>query len=336
MAIIFENDAELRSVKSNSSIIPEYSLSIMEDALYVAEAIEMADKACSEYIGINELNIYESTGELVSYNEADEETSKSKWNLKDLKDKLIEWAKKIWEAIRTFFGNIVKRFDSLAKKVDGKIKGFAKNQINKIPDGASFGEVYNFAEFNKFPVDKFCNNAIDFTKELSSKVESVEDLKNAADEVLKKVTGEDVDSLASFKKNLIEKLCGDKVKADKAWLSSNLESLKNDVCLIKAKQEVKKLYALSRKIIDENMSEIKKLDGNTVEAFVATKAARTQIVSCMNTCNSAILNIYTRKQSQARVILAKAILGLNKKPVKEAVEDKAVDQQTIIESLFAF
>lgn len=336
MAIIFENDAELRSVKTNSSIIPEYSLSIMEDALYVAEAIEMADKACSECIGINELNIYESTGELVSYNEADEEAANSKWNLKDLKDTLIRWAKNLWKAIKTFFGNIVKRFDSLAKKVDGKIKGFAKNQINKIPDGASFGEVYNFAEFDKFPIDKFCNNALDFAKELSSKAESIEDLKNAADEVLKKVTGEDVDSLASFKNNLFEKLCGDKVKADKAWLSSNLESLKNDVCLIKARQATKKLYVFSRKIIDEYMSDIKKIDGNKAEVFVATKVARTQIVSCMNTCNSAILNIYTRKQSQARIILAKAILGINKKPVKEAVEDTVVDQQSIIESLFAF
>lgn len=350
MAIIFENDAELRSVKANSSIIPEYSLSIMEDALYVAEAIEMADKACSECIGINELNIYESTGELVYYNEADEAKA-SKWNIKSIKDTLIKWAKKLWEAIKSFFDKIVTRFASMRKSVEKAMTQLSAAQVMKLPGDASFGEVYNFAGLDGFDDKQYCENAKKFATKLTAKALSIKQAdkeyrdytpyKEAAKDVLKEVTGENVENIGTFKKNLIEKLCGEKVKADKKFVEDHLAKLKKALDLGEAKQSLKRQYSESRKLIDGYMSNIKGTDGNNIEAYVACKPALSQIVSCMNTANSAILKVYTMEHSQAVALLAKVVLACQKaekaieKAVGEAVEE-VVDQQSLVESLFNF
>ena len=65
MANLEYND--LLNVKADMSVIPAYSMSFAENALFVAEAVEKDFNTLFQNIGIQELAVFESTGVQVVY-----------------------------------------------------------------------------------------------------------------------------------------------------------------------------------------------------------------------------------------------------------------------------
>ena len=352
MAIVFENDAELRSVKVNESLIPEYSLSIMEDALYVAEAIEIADKKCSEYIGISELNYFETEGKLICYSEADEAITENKVTdgLKTIKDKLIEWAKKIWEAIKSFFDKILAKFEKMAKDYEASISGM---KVSQILQNQKFGKINTFEKLGSVDpamyskaAEKFASDLVAkmvFTNSADKEYRDYSEIKSIASSknLIKAITGIDAESMNTVKKTIIDDLKGEEVEVNYAYLEKHLDEMKKNLQAKPAKNALKKAYAQSRKIIDGYMTNIRQLGGNDVEAFVACKPALASIVSCMNTANSALLQAYAMQHRQLVITFTKIKASVDKaysvkKGRDKVAESASLDQESIIESLFAF
>ena len=335
--IVYENEDIIRAVKTDMSVIPAHTLTFSENALYVAESVERDFNEMFETIGVNELAVFESTGMQIVYE------GKS---LKDLKDTVIEFFKKLWGKIKAFFEDVIAKFNSLSKEVKKRLPDIGSKDLDKLPDDKKFGRTHNFG---KSRATSYGINAKDFAEEVSNKFEKlskeseldsqkVAELANELEEqICSKISG--IDGVKTSKEmldSMTKTLLGDEIEADKKFVKDNFSTIKGIVMNGLTIDVVKKKYKESRQFIDEC---IKTAKGYTDErAKVASSEIKVlkSIGQCMNQANAKGIDICKRRYNEYRNILVRVAVALGKvDSVKESTTSYSA-QLDLIEAAFDF
>lgn len=334
MKYVNQEELTLESAK----IIPSHTLSFAENAIYVAEAIEENYNALFESIGINELAVYESTGSQIVYEGV---------NLKELKDKAVNFIKKMWASIKAGFEKVLAKFKMMnaeaRKQMTGKLSA---SDIDNIADDKKFGKVHEFSGepanyydnakkyLDEIKADLAANNGMDNAKE---------NIKQTIDEVSKnacsKVSGIDgVESAGDMVAKIKESLLGSEVEVDKSWLKSNLNKVIDIVINGKSTEDISKAYKDMKKYCDDCITDLKKMDENNANMLNKSLSAMKNVAVCMNQANNAAMDVYNRRFVEYKNVFVKAYVAAGKMAKTKAATQESViaTQQDMIEEAFAW
>lgn len=326
--IVYENVEELK-VEADMSVIPSFSLSFAESALYVAEAVEKDFNEMFKTIGVNELSIYESTGAEIVYEGT---------NLETLKNTVINFLKEAWKKIKGLFENMLRKFDEWKKQAVQELGKITDTALDNIDEKKTFGKVH---KFNLKDIPDFGANATDVVNDAIVKFgndpENSTDIKADIEKTLvSKISGEEAENLIEMKKKLVEKYAGEVVTADLAFVKAHLQEMKDVVINGSTKNDIKKQYATTKKFIDGRISEVKKMKTgeNSKDKWIAAEiSVLKDALNCMNSANTCIADIAKRRFVEYRNILVhvKKAAGLKfgKEETSTAV---AVKNESVIAS----
>lgn len=296
--IVYENVEELK-VEADMSVIPSFSLSFAESALYVAEAVEKDFNEMFKTIGINELNIYESTGTEIVYEGT---------NLDKLKETVINFLKDAWKKIKGMYEKILVKFQALNKEAVKELGKITDSALDNIDAEKTFGKVH---KFNMKDIPDFGANATDIVNDAAGKFgndpENATDIKVDIEKTLvSKISGVDAENLTDMKKKLVEKYAGEVVTVDLAFVKANLQEMKDVVINGSTKNQIKKQYATTKKFIDGRISEVKKMktgEKSKDKWISAEISILKDALNCMNSANTCIADIAQKRFVQYRNIL---------------------------------
>jgi hypothetical protein len=282
MSYVLENEAALRAVPVNTSVIPAYCNSFLEAGEYAEAAINEAFNDMMNSIGINELYIYESTGSMVIYEE-DEQAAK------DLGEKKEFFVKRAWGVIKglfeRFLGWLKQKAEDLKNSIGTNITNKLAGKLDKINDDVviSKGFPVKFYEKRK----DFTDLVLDVISGVEKLSETLSDLKND-DEIadttkVKKYQDYDdgpkidpaKERLASFigndnitRENIqdIRKTIKDfsEIKSlspvDKKWVRANIEDIFKNIINKGDERTIKALYNESKKTINSYMKSARDIE----------------------------------------------------------------------------
>lgn len=329
MSIIYENEDILSEVKADMSVIPANTLSFSENALYVAEAVERDFNEMFESIGVNELAVFESTGVQIVY-EGDEQ--------KSLKEKIIGFFKKLWEKIKAAFEAALVKFEALKMQAKKQIPTIKESDIEGFDDDKKFGKSHEFgelmhrsygrnaADYAKFVSDEFAKLA---KKEGLEATEVADKAKELEEDICAKVSGFDgVKSVKEMQDAMVEKLMGDEVEVDKAFIKKHLDEINGIVIQGSSVKHIKELYKTSRKYIDECIKTAKSYTDERAKVMSSEVKVLKSIGQCMNSANGKALDISKRRYTEYRNILVRIAIALGKVKKEEV---KANNESTVME-----
>lgn len=354
--MIYENEELLKSCGTNTSVIPEHVMSASEAALYVCESIESSYNKLFEEIGINELAVYESTGEMICYTEADQNES--------LGQKFINFFKETWEKIKGFFLGIITQIKDKIKenkeKMGTDIVNKIKSNISKVPNDSNFGEISDFSAVDKILANIesiACDSIQDLNHQIlgSYKSNTLEEVKQLADDIVDKFVvkllggkvNSDKSTPAEKAKDHIKNLITTK-KASKGDVVSNLDKMKDIVFGDSVIKSLNTMYKDERKCIDEiisglkdSINEMKKIgdnEANNAASYMQIEmSAIKSIQQLVFTAHGACIDQKRKQFSQYRSILFKTSLLVAKyskvKPNNEST-DLFASQVAMVEAAF--
>lgn len=246
---VYENVEEL-AVEADTSALSRNVLTYTEQALYLAEAAESSFNEMMKSIGIQELSVYEETGEMIVYEGA---------NFKGLIGKVVDFFKDLWSRIKGFFDDTYKKFEKDWRERKEKVAD--KVDINKLADSNyKAGKVYNYAKLTSTTLDGISNKAKDLaTKAQSTSVDKLDEI-NIFDELLGGIVSETPESIGAATSKFKEALKGQKVDATVEYVKKNWAEISN--CFVKGngfKTTLKAAFKDTKQIIDKAISETKKL-----------------------------------------------------------------------------
>lgn len=245
---VYENVEEL-AVESDTSALSRNALTYTEQALYLAEATEAAYNEMMKSIGIEELSVYEATGEAVVYEGA---------NFKGLIDKVVKFLKDFWGKVKGFFDDTYKKFEDAWKERKEKIADTVKVD-NLSESNYKAGKVYNYEKLTSTTIDGISSKAADLTKKLNGT--SVDELDNI--NVVEQIIGDLVPSPGSIGEattKLKDVLKGEKVDATVDYVKKNWNEIRN--CFVKGngfKVALKSAFKAEKKVVDKAISSAKNL-----------------------------------------------------------------------------
>lgn len=313
---------DLLNVKADTSVIPAYSMSFAENALFVAEAVEKDFNTLFQNIGIQELAVFESTGVQVVY-----ENEK----LDKFKDSIVKFFQTMWEKIKGAFEAVLKKFEELKKEAMKKIVKFSKSDLDKLDPEKKFGKTHKF-DIDDIEKDIYGDNAKKYAQEVTDKftkyldnMENVkEDIAETKEELLadvcKKVSGLYVDNTKEMTEE-IGKRVGDEVEADLDFVKDNFNDIYDVVINGSTVRQIKALYKGSKEFIFNAIKAVKKYDDERTKAAAAEVSVLKNIAMAMNIANGKRLDVYKRRYGEYRNILVRVAIALGK--VKDSKkEDK--------------
>lgn len=331
-------NADLLKVESDRSVIPAYTLSFAENALYIAEAIERDFNSLFMNIGINELAVYESTGSQIVYEGE---------NLASLKKKAIDFMKSVWAKIKAGFETILTKFEAMKAEARKEMAGkLTAADVDTIEDGKTFGKVHQFNGLDKVDYGTKAKALIDSIKNdfagnagVDNAKENIAQTKEEIDNtVCAKVSGIDgVTTVKDMVSKIRESLTGDEVEVDKAFLKSNLDTITKVVIEGTTKNTIKTMYQETKKYIDDCISSLNKLDERNADLANSELSIFKTVLQCMNSANNAAMDVCKRRFAEYKNVFVKVYVATGKRKQKatnEGAESVISKQEDLIESAF--
>lgn len=298
----YANPEEL-AVEADTSVIPSFAMTLVEQSMYVAESTERDYNALMESIGVEEISIYESTGEEVVYEGA---------SFANLKEKFIRFFQALWARIKGLYDRLLKEFEKKHKEQMEKLS--APVDLSKLKDVDE--SKYNKVKIHKFEglddaIDKIGNNC-------NSLLDAVNNYKAANDgtdtlgfDVVKKLTSGVADvnggSLTEVAKEIKDKLYGEVFNIDYNWVNSNWNKVKDIVISGKDfKKDIRAGYKANKKVIDKIIKQIKGYksdDTAELEAFKRTVDYFKDVSSACNTITNAVIDVAKRRCSEYSMVI---------------------------------
>ena len=323
---VYENVEEL-AVEADTSALSRNALTYTEQALYLAEAAESSFNEMMKSIGIQELSVYEETGEMVVYEGA---------NFKGLINKVVEFFKDLWGKIKGFFDDTYKKFEAAWKERKAKVAD--KVDINKLADSNyKAGKVYNYAKLTSTTLDGISNKAKDLaTKAQTTSVDKLDEI-NIIEELvggivsdLSSTTGGP--SIGTATSKFKEALKGEKVDATVEYVKKNWAEISN--CFVKGngfKTTLKAAFKDTKQIIDKAISETKKLSESD-DPEVIKKAIKIykDIVVASKSLLFAAVDVAKQQDTEYKGLFVKVARATMKDEVekKEAAANESVELGT--------
>lgn len=361
--MIYQNEDILKETATIKNSFPSSVLSFSEAALYVCEGIESSYNEMFEQIGIHELAVYESTGNLISYTEADEGKEENTGTAlavpgsenKKFYEKVIEWFKSIWGRIKGFFEGAINKFKTVIEENKKKIVNkFNSADISKLPDKV-YGKVSDYSKFNNFMNNgspMFGEEAVSLLGEISRKINGCK-TSNDAQEVYneykdslpnKLIGSSDVEgSGANAIKSFFKSLVGAAQDVKKDFLSSKLNDMVEYVFTDNVVKSLHGMYKSDRKIIDTALSEVKKRaneakkDDSVVSYAQYEYSLMKNITQLTVTADGCVIDILRKKLSEYRSVLFRVALALGKgaKSTEEKKQTATGESAGLENDLFA-
>jgi hypothetical protein len=208
-------------ITPNRSIFPSYGcLSFSEQALYVTEAVNEVTNTLFESIGIEELAVYESTGNEVVYEGA---------KLDELKEKIKKWGTNIWAAIKAAYEKVLEWFDQRRKESVKYLTKLSLSDLKYVKDDAKFGKVNDLSGYGKVAWKVKCQELCsDVNKDLDGvskldrgdaeeKIRAIKDKYNT--KIYSELSGiSDAKNLTDMTKFYKSKVLGNTVEVTKKYL----------------------------------------------------------------------------------------------------------------------
>lgn len=346
----YENNDILKEVGTDYSCISSNCLTFYEQSLYIAERTEAAFNELFENIGINELAVYESTGETIIY-----EGSK----LQDFKNNVIKVFQSIWAKIKGMYDKVTEYFDKKRKAFLSEVHDLYldnwKECLNLIPE-KGLGKVHDASDNTKDFEQEFLSNALDVQDEINNTLDkllksSSEDLasdikdakSNIEEKIVSTISGASASTLSDAKKELREKLLGKEVTADKAWVGAHIFEAIDFVMKSGVKKGLQNMYKNEKKNIDKTISELKKIKDESMPVATAKISLFKNVITVLNACHSVNLDCYKRRFNEYSMIILRMgrithkVKSNNKKSTNtnESVDfESSTYQIDLIESAF--
>lgn len=308
--------------ETNRDIIPDTCISFSEMSDYVSQfSIEEYNNIMEE-AGINELLVFEATGNLIVY-EGEE--------LDKLKAKFNSMVTKIWGVIKSFWEKVISSYSSDDKKLVTALK---KVKVTELPD-KKFGITHTF--FNPLDI-KYAENAGKFaeqTKKVFSVFSSLDDNDKSKgaydaleDQICTSISGVNSKSNSSMKSELKSKLIGDKVVADKAYVAAHIDIIIEGITAGKCVAEVKKAYNEEKKVFTDISKQVNELtDGLSVICNLWGKLI-VEIINTMHACYSVEMDVLKRQYTEYRMVAMKVVKASGVKYTTEAAVEEVEDDKS--------
>lgn len=330
---------DLLKVESDRSVIPAYTLSFAENALYIAEAIENDFNSLFKNIGINELAVYESTGSQIVYEGE---------NLSSLKEKAINFIKGVWAKIKAGFETILTKFKAMQAEARKEMAGkLSASDIDSIADGKTFGKVHKFEGLDNITFGANAKKAIDDLKKDFQSNMGMDNAKENIAQTKQEIEGSicatisGIDGVTNNKEmvtKIREKLVGDEVEVDKGYLKSNIDKITKVVAENDTKNIIQNMYKETKSYIDDCISSLKGLDGNRADLLNAEISVIKTVLTCFNNANSAAMDACKRRFAEYKNVFVKVYVATGKagkrKATNEGVDTVISKQEDLIESAF--
>ena len=343
---------EVQSVATNSSIIPAHCLSFYEQSLFLAEFAEAETNSLFESLGIEELAVFESTGELVVYEGA---------RFDEFKKSAIATFQKIWGAIKGFFEKITKWFNEqkaktveavnkfkaeLAEKAKENRVKFTDKVTDDLIDTLDKDKVYmkiNDYAGLKGMIEEFVKGQSEITNKIDSELSKIqigaedkreqirEKEENIMKDIIAKISGvKDAGTVQDAIKKIKEDCFGGEVEVKAAWIKANKKDISDVIQEGFYLGALKVAYNKSKAEIDKIIKDLKSAKEGEAEVISSKIRLYKKSISCYHSCVSAVMDVYRRRYSQYRSVFLTVIFRGNTKKTSEEktdVKESAVTTQ---------
>ena len=312
-------DSLLETIKANRSVIPSTCTSFEEEAMYVAEYGENVLTGFLEDVGINELAVYESTGEFVVYEGE---------RLNELKAKAKEVLDKIWSAIKAGYEKVLAFFSSHTLNAKDKFKDLKASDLDKFDSNYDFGKTHDFSGIDK---ENFAEKAAKVRDQITARLDAGQQVKGeiTTEYIMAQITGTSDSKMGEAKRTVKKDMMGKEVSVDKSWLSSNWKTVYDVVMAGSSRKDIKKSYKDEKDKINQCIKNLKgRKDVDSINAVVKIYAkVTTTLHSMMNVkmdvCRKRLAE-YTRLLAKVyakkKVATKESFFGYQEDMVKEAFD----------------
>ena len=219
------NVVNFDGIKPNLSIFPSYC-SLKEATEYAVLQEEEEFNSILRGLALNELAVFEATGQVKVYTEADASS---------LKEKIKGFFEKVWEKIKTLFEKLLRGIDMIMSKFRDKNlnKKFEKIEelIKEIPE-EKMDELKNNIEIHQWEnLEKF--NSQDYIKtifgEVNGKSIDVEAMYSKANSVLGKYmdSGVEIKSISALQNAFAKWMMGEEVAPSDENMKKVIDVIRN-------------------------------------------------------------------------------------------------------------
>lgn len=348
---VIYNEADL-SIPADLDTIPSEFTTFSELALFVAEGTEKDYNDMMQEIGVNELAVFESTGQFIVYEGAEGD---------GLVAKAVNLFKKIWEKIKGAFTRILNWFDERKRQKDvqfiAKVKAkmsTALANIAKSDPSRKFGAIHELKkEISVKPyVDRAHSMMENVEKSMLDGVNKDSDIGALKDEkmesVVKTVTGYNGTTFGDIKQDFVNDLI-DENETD--ITAGNIGSYYDKFCKtvldqVSARRAIKEAYNSEKKLIDAAITKAKKQRKSArkdkadfmVKAYAAQITVFKEIILCLHSCSSICLDVLKRNYNESKMILIKVSNAtVTKNSSNTTANDESYyydDNRSVIETAF--
>lgn len=318
---VYENVEEL-AVEADTSALSRNVLTYTEQAMFLAEAAESSYNEMMKSIGIQELSVYEETGEIVVYEGA---------SFKSIIDKVVGFLKKILSQIKGFFEETYKKFEKMYKERKEKLADAVDAKINDLGESNyKAGKIYNYAKLTSTSIDGIAKNAEDVTTKINgASADAVADIgNNIISSLLSGVVSSAPDSLGEATKKVKEELKGEKVDATVDFVKKNWAEIRN--CAINGngfKSTLKTAFKDLKKVVDKAISSAKKLkETDDPEAVKKSIQVYKDVVVAAKSLIFAAIDVAKLQDTEYTGLFVKVARAVGK-----GKADKAANESTEVE-----
>lgn len=318
----------LSKTSTNHTVIPNNCLSFYEQSLYIAEAAQRSYNDLFQNIGFCELAIFEATGHMAVYTEA------AKLNIKE---RFLEFVKKMWEAIKGFFEKAVNFFNEQKKNAKEKFAKIMKDneKIQNLDDNKVYGKSYNF---NLYDINDFVKNAKDYTQNVRDKFEAAnqatDDYNSKKFKKIRKNTSISADQVTDYinskkfveifgseyssvttvddLKNKIKEICmGEQIEAKGDYIKKHYKEIKEVVLEGSTIDHIKVLYKDIKDFYATEMSKIKSSNYTDPQYYKAHMEVLKDVSNIITSTSSVYCDIFKTRYSCYRNLFMKVLLSFN-------------------------
>ena len=336
---------ELSRMEANKNVIPDYCMTFSESASYVIEYADSEYNKLFKAVGIEELAVMESTGSQIIYEGV---------NLKELKDKVVAFFKKVWQAIKDLYTRIIGWFIARTKEGKEKIGNLSKEEIEKyLAADKSYGKVTNWNAFDFFksetqvPLIKDAIEGIDIegkykaiakkyanedgTAKEANSDEFKSEVEKTKEEIFQTVTNKfymKSDNVVDFKKKFSDRFKTEKIDANKEFVLKHLDEINGVVKGGKSAEKVKKLYDAHKKMIEDFIKGVEDAFKDAQFSLVAKDAMESykQVNAVLTVVTSLIQDFYKKQFVEYFVLSVRVFQGI-KAGKKEAEKKEAAEKK---------
>ena len=333
----------LSETQVNRSVIPAECGTFYEQSLYVAEHAQIEFNKLFESVGIDELAVFESTGNTIVYEGA---------KLDEFKTKAKKVMTDIWGAIKHAYEKMLTFFETKRKEAMSKLTGLKKDVVDKVVDGDKPFAVTHAYKLDNAASKDAADAALKLAGNIESKFNAVRDQEEVtekvnalkeefASKIVKSICGVEAATFSNeVRKQIHADFMGDEVKVDKAWLSSNFEKVVAVVEKGTTKKAIQASYVEEKKLIDKTIRQLSKVKDENMSTIKTEMSLLKDVVQTLHSFQSIKMDVCKRRFSEYLTILAKLYKLNSKAEKKDESTNESVDlapettQKDLIENAF--